>query len=109
MPLLLSDFHRIEKFAASLLAKHHVKEAPVHVTEIAKELSLDVIEYDLGGLTSGVLIVENGKGTIGYNPNDPEVRQRFTVAHELGHFLLHVKRKLDEKVFIDKDYLVKYR
>jgi Zn-dependent peptidase ImmA (M78 family) len=49
-------------------------------------------------------------GTIAVNPNDPEVRRRFTIAHELGHFILHRKNSASsEQLFIDRDFLVKYR
>lgn len=37
---------------------------------------------------SGVLIVTDDYIAIGVNKNHPKTRQRFTIAHELGHFLL---------------------
>ena len=39
---------------------------------------------------SGYIIRESGDDfQIFYNGNHPETRQRFTVAHELAHYLLH--------------------
>ncbi|WP_460881211.1 ImmA/IrrE family metallo-endopeptidase [Pontibacter rugosus] len=37
---------------------------------------------------------------MGYNPVESVVRQRFTIAHELGHFVLHQKYS---ELFIDKE------
>lgn len=72
--------------------------APVEITEMAEALGLavwDDEELPLG--ISGKLIQdrENG-GPEGYSiivrASDPYVRRRFTVAHEIGHFVLHRKR-----------------
>lgn len=66
------------------------------------------MSYDLGEDVSGILVIENSKGTIGYSSENSRVRQRFTIAHELGHFTLHKHSKSNE-VFVDKDFIVKYR
>jgi len=44
------------------------------------------------------LVNENSR--IGYNSFESEVRQRFTLAHELGHFILHSDNK-DDYLFVD--------
>ncbi len=36
----------------------------------------------------GCLLADRGKGTIFFDTQDPESEQRFTLAHELAHFLL---------------------
>jgi Zn-dependent peptidase ImmA (M78 family) len=51
---------------------------------------------------SGVLVVQDGRGVIGVNASDAPVRQRFTIAHECGHYELHKERM---PVFIDKQFL----
>jgi len=38
-----------------------------------------------------------------YNDPHPLVRQRFSIAHEIGHFILHQKQG---QLFIDKTYKV---
>jgi Zn-dependent peptidase ImmA (M78 family) len=35
------------------------------------------------------------------------LRQRFTIAHELGHYQLHLHSA--NEIFVDKDFIVKYR
>ncbi len=42
------------------------------------------------------MVYRNSDGTavIGVNPTDSPNRQRFTIAHELGHLILHVESDL---------------
>ena len=108
MPLPLSDQRKIERRAMQLIADNRVTIPPVQVDEIAKNLGLGLLAYDLGDGVSGALVVENGKGFIGYNPIHPRVRQRFTISHEIAHFYLHNTNRQD-KLFVDKDFIVKYR
>jgi Zn-dependent peptidase ImmA (M78 family) len=95
-----------ERKADSLIQQFKITVPPVPVHEIAQKLGLDVIAYDLGEEVSGTLVVENGKGFIGYNPTHSKKRQRFTIAHEIGHFILH---PADNSLFVDQDFIVKYR
>lgn len=75
---------------------------PIDVEAIAKSLGLKVIAYDLGEGVSGLLAIQEGVGTIGYNPTEVGVRIRYTIAHELGHFDLH-RDKND--LFVDKQLI----
>ena len=76
---------------------------PIPIEEIAMMRGLKVIPYPLGEDVSGLLSIEkNGQGTIGYNQDEPKVRRRFTVAHELGHYELH---KEQSHLFIDKQFI----
>ena len=49
-----------------------------------------------------MLVVEGDRGAIGYNSTHALVRQRFTIAHELAHYLLHVKKNRKSQLFIDR-------
>ena len=90
---------QIELHASSLAKKYgNSNTAHVDVHEIAKKLGLSVFGQDLGAV-SGVLYIEKGKGIIGYNKNESPVRQRFTIAHEIGHYILH---RLDNDIFVDQ-------
>ncbi len=62
---------------------------PIDVNAIAKSLGINVIEYDLGEGVSGLLAIQEGVGTIGINRTEAQVRVRYTIAHEIGHFDLH--------------------
>lgn len=77
-------------------------EIPVKIENIAKMRGLKIVAHPLGDSVSGLLSIENGVGTIGYDENEPPVRQRFTIAHELGHYELH-RDKSD--LFVDKQFI----
>lgn len=65
--------------------------SPVNVNKIAKKLGIKVIEAPAEDGLSGFLLREpdQQKVVIGVNSTHPPTRRRFTIAHELGHFLLH--------------------
>lgn len=96
----------IEDRAAKVLQKAEALRAPVPVDLVAHRLGLVVEATTLGDDVSGVLVVRDGKGTIGVNQTHPSVRQRFTIAHEIGHYVLHRERS---SLFIDKSYTAVYR
>lgn len=75
---------------------------PIKIEEVAKSRGLTVMPYPLGDDVSGLLSIKDGVGTIGYNQNEPKVRKRFTIAHELGHYELH-RDKSD--LFVDKQFI----
>ncbi len=81
----------IRQQAESLLAKFKVAGGPVPVEKIARSLGIDIkpdnVDDDLSGF-----IVRDGRSkrtVIGVNKSHHARRQRFTIAHELGHYLLH--------------------
>lgn len=70
---------------------HFRQSVPVDVEGLAKALGIHVRYSDLGTEISG-MIEKNDDGNgyvITVNQDDSETRQRFTIAHELGHFVLH--------------------
>ena len=64
-------------------------EYPVRLGEIAKRLKVKVLLSTLPRGTSGQIGQENGQFVIRINRHEAKHRQRFTLAHELAHFLLH--------------------
>lgn len=75
------------RIAQSYLERYWNKQLPVDPVAIAQEAGVRVfLNPEMGGL-AGCFYDENGP-TIEYNGRDPLVRQRFTIAHELGHFAL---------------------
>lgn len=63
--------------------------APVRLPELAQALGVSVKASTLAPGISGEIRPLNGGFVIRINRHDPIKRQRFTVAHELAHFLLH--------------------
>ena len=106
-----SAFHKkLLERVNDLLVQANVTSAPVPVRKIAEMCNAKVLGYDLGKEVSGVLVFENNIGTIGYNISNVKTRQRFTIAHELGHLILHVDKYNNSKeLFVDKDFIVKFR
>jgi Zn-dependent peptidase ImmA (M78 family) len=63
---------------------------PVQVGLIAERLGLQVFSITLSTEISGLIRRnENGAYEIHVNNTDAAVRQRFTVCHEIAHYLLH--------------------
>ncbi len=79
-----------ELAAEKLLLRHWDMKIPVDVFAIAEKQGARVEpseELVREGL-SGKVCINDGDAIIYYNPQEPSVRQRFTVAHELGHLVL---------------------
>ena len=71
---------------------------PVKVDDLACRCGIYIkpLNEHLSKRYSGKATLENesGKKIIYYNPTESEIRQRFTLAHELGHHLLgHTRYK----------------
>lgn len=65
---------------------------PINPEHVAKCYGIDVIyDHELAyGTTSGRCVsIDGGGRVILVNPADSNTRQRFTIAHELGHALMH--------------------
>lgn len=75
---------------------------PVDVEAIAEAHGVSVVKQDLEDSVSGVLIIKDGRGIIGVNSSHHPNRQRFTIAHELGHYVLHPKAGT---VFVDRSII----
>ncbi|WP_298467194.1 ImmA/IrrE family metallo-endopeptidase [uncultured Erythrobacter sp.] len=68
----------------------HMQEPSVDVAACAQEVGLPIFSVDLQDGVSGMLKRVNGDQFECYvDKSEPSVRQRFTAAHELGHFVLH--------------------
>jgi Zn-dependent peptidase ImmA (M78 family) len=98
--------HDIEQKAESLLTECGALRAPVPLETVVQHLALTAQARPLAE-TSGVLVVENGRGMIGYNINHSRVRQRFTIAHEIGHFVMHASKNQAQRLFVDRSTMFK--
>ncbi len=73
------------------IIKRNQQEAPVNVFKIVKDLGVSLYVTDeWHDAISGMVYKENnGEFVIVVNTKHHPNRQRFTIAHELGHYLLH--------------------
>lgn len=81
----------IRELASKLLAESKTTSPPVPVESIARGNGITVSKRKVENNVSGFFYrnASQGKAVIGVNDSHPPNRQRFTIAHELGHFLLH--------------------
>ena len=80
--------------ASSILRQQGIEALPVSPFEVAERLGIPVFQWELPHEVSGIFVLNSGKACIGVNQDHPYVRQRFSVAHELGHFVFHDKKDL---------------
>lgn len=74
--------------ALELLAKTGLTEPPVPVEDVARRAGVRLIKYSFSDGISGLLLEHETGPVIGYHSGQSRARQRFTIAHELGHHLL---------------------
>ena len=96
---------KIETLTQKILGECNVGEPPVPIEAIAQRYGLQIRFQALQSDLSGFLYREQGDGVIGVNSIHAKVRQRFTIAHELGHFLLHQ----NDSLHVDRAVHVKFR
>jgi Zn-dependent peptidase ImmA (M78 family) len=94
--MIVMMLEQIEALAEDVLKKAAVKGLPVPVEDIASKYQVRIARAPHKAF-SGLLIRKDGHALIGVNSSEAPVRQRFTVAHELGHFFLH----REKDAFID--------
>jgi len=97
------------KQAELLVASLGIKLAPVNVEDVAKHLGLRIISMDLEEGVSGLLITKPNSSCIVIRQDDPAVRQRFSIAHEIGHFFLRHQFESGEHVHVDRGYRISHR
>jgi Zn-dependent peptidase ImmA (M78 family) len=95
----------IRELAASLLREHGVTTPPVPIEDIVRRSGLKIRLEPLESDLSGFVVRRDGHGLIGVNSAHAKVRQRFTVAHELGHYLLHQ----NDQWHVDRSVFTRFR
>lgn len=93
----------IQKRAKELLEEHGVSAAPVPVERIAKGLEAQLRFSPLDDELSGMVYVKDGTPIIGVNALHHPNRQRFTLAHEVGHLVLH-RAEITKQIHVDKGF-----
>jgi Zn-dependent peptidase ImmA (M78 family) len=81
----------IRSLVQRLLTEHHIQSAPVPIQAIAQSLGVKIQQKATEDELSGFLYKapKLDLTVIGVNAIHHPNRQNFTIAHELGHFLLH--------------------
>ncbi|MDC5869874.1 ImmA/IrrE family metallo-endopeptidase [Vibrio europaeus] len=85
---LSREWHSLKEDERSLILSFH-QTLPVKIGTLAKALGINIKVATLPDNISGEIKETNGSVTIKVNKHDVNARQRFTLAHEVAHFLLH--------------------
>lgn len=94
----------VEQKALALLQQVGADAPPINPEKLARFLGIKVRKTDLGEGCSGVLVREAGSAVIGVHWSHHPNRQRFSIAHEIGHFVLH-----KGGTYIDQDVVARFR
>jgi Zn-dependent peptidase ImmA (M78 family) len=92
----------LEDRAEKTLRDTDTYRVPIAIDVVAQRLNLTMEAAALGENVSGMLVVKGDRGAIGYNSAHARVRQRFTISHEIAHYLLHAKSGGKAQLFIDR-------
>lgn len=93
----------IEYSARRVLAENFITQPPVPINTILSNYGIKSLEVDIDESIAGLLDPDDR--AIFVNSRDSIKRKTFTLAYELGHFLLHekqIKRNPDIAIFYRK-------
>ena len=97
---------KIRRTIRDLLTEFGIQEPPVPVRKLArgKRVRIVQVQSDDDDI-DGFLYRDSREAVIAVNRDRARVRQRFTIAHELGHLLLHEHGK----IHVDRGFRVHLR
>jgi Zn-dependent peptidase ImmA (M78 family) len=101
----VADNAKARAAALRLIEEHGVRTAPVPLDRIIRAAGVIVQYGPFDGELSGMAFIKDGQAMIGVNSLHASTRQRFTLAHELGHILLHRPVLEASGVHVDKGSL----
>ena len=92
----------VRQMARKILVESKVKAPPVDLLQILTAHGIQYEEVEDFPDTVDALIVEDGPKTYAaVNANQHLHRQRFSLAHELGHYFMHRQGMPEEDITID--------
>ena len=86
--MLYSDYKISRNLAWEILLRENVTELPVKITGLCRNMGIKVLMHDAPERGDGFCTIIDGQPCIFVYQGAYRPRQRFTVAHELGHILL---------------------
>jgi Zn-dependent peptidase ImmA (M78 family) len=91
---------RASEAAREVLRRAGIGKPPIPIERVARLLGVEVRREPFEGDLSGMLFREGSRAIVGVNSLHPRSRQRFTIAHELGHLELHAR----EGIHLDRKF-----
>ena len=89
--------------AQAIIQMYNIAEPPIDINYIARKLGFEVLPFDFPETISAVIKIKDLKKIIGVNKKHALTRQRFSIAHELGHYLSGHEDHDSENTFIDRE------
>lgn len=83
-----SEYQNSRNLAWEVLLRERVTSLPVKISRICRQMGVQVRYYDPEDENDGYSTILDGEAVIFVKRDCYRPRQRFTVAHELGHILL---------------------
>ena len=91
----------IVEAAQKFLRENNVNKPPVPIKRMTERLGARIVSSTLDDELSGMVYEKNDIPIIGVNFQHHPNRQRFTIAHECGHFILH-RNMIKREIHVDK-------
>lgn len=82
------ELSKVSERHRAILEKY-LTEFPIKLGQLARELGVSIKISSMRSGISGQIAREENGYVVRVNRNEARERQRFTIAHELAHFLLH--------------------
>jgi len=103
----------IERTAQDILRAAGALSIPIDLDRVVSSLAIRVHDEEMEADVSGVLIVKGDQRHVLVNKGHAANRKRFTIAHELGHLVLHDSDDQTDaegqRIFIDRQIRVYQR
>jgi len=91
--------------ARKLLSQLGSTKPPIDVNSVAARLGIKIVPHKFKSDISSFLLCKADGHIICVNDRHHPNRQRFSIGHEIAHFVLHK----DEAPYFDKDYELHFR
>lgn len=101
-----NSYNYIENTVNNILKSHKINKSNFDIFKLVSDLNIKFYEKELDKDISGLFAQKNGINLITVNSTDSLERKRFTIAHELGHFILHSS---NTSLFIDGTSKIMFR
>lgn len=93
----------LEDLTSRILVNNDMYNIPVDPIKIAKTYDIEVYQGELDNKIAGAIryYKEKDKFEILVNKKDPMVKKRFTIAEELGYYILYEEKLKKEEVHVN--------
>lgn len=94
---------KLEDLTSRILVNNDMYNIPVDPVKIAKTYDILVYEGNLNNKIAGAIryYKDEDKFEILVNKNDPKTKQRFTIAEELGYYILYEEKLKENEIHIN--------